>query len=191
MTDELADSFDRVDRALAKLGRDKLLSRLGAGRTADDVRRGLDSVGLASSDELEALFGWHDGTEADRAILDDIHMFPGFYQLALNDALANYRSFVDDPRWQPGWLPIFANGGGDFCVVDNAGSATGQVRHFRIDEAEHPVEFSSITTLFMTLASCFEEDVFFVDPDGYLEMGDLAFAAVAARIDPGVPWWNE
>lgn len=189
MTHELTDALNRVEHALAELGREKLLGRLRAGRQADDVRRSLDAVGLTSSDQVEALFGWHDGTNTNGAILDDIHMFPGFYLLTLDDALANYSAFVEDSRWQRGWLPLFANGGGDFYVLDNAGG--GQIRHFRIDEVEHPVEFSSIATTFATLATCFEDRVFFVDASGYLEMDDLAFAAVAGRVDPTVPWWSD
>lgn len=191
MTHELNVSFERVDRALADLGRSELLGRLRAGCGSDDVRRGLDAAGIASSGQLEALFGWHDGTDASQAMLDDIHMFPGFYLLTLDDALANYSAFVGDPRWRPGWLPVFANGGGDFYVADQSGSATGQVSHFRIDESDHPVEFSSLTNFFATIAACFDDGIFFVDPSGYLEMDDVAFGTVAGRVDPTVSWWND
>lgn len=37
----------------------------------------------------------------------------------------------------------------------------------------------------------FERTLFFVDGDGYLEMDDLAFAVVAAELNPHVPWWVE
>jgi cell wall assembly regulator SMI1 len=186
----MTDSLNRVENALAELGREKLLGRLRAGRSTDEIRRNLDMVGLKSSESLETLFGWHDGTDTSDAILDDIHMFPGFYLLTLDDALANYGAFVDDPRWQRGWLPLFANGGGDFYVLDSVEVGDGPVRHFRIDEMEHPVEFSSIASFLAVIATCFEGGVFFVDASGYLEMDDQAFAAVAGRVDPTVQWWK-
>jgi cell wall assembly regulator SMI1 len=116
-------------------------------------------------------------------------LFPGFYFLSLEDAVANYRAFVADPRWTPGWLPLFANGGGDFYVTDVSGEPAGVVRHFRIEESEHPVEFLTIGSMLATVAAGFERAIFFVDADGYLEMDDLAYADLAAQLNPGVPWW--
>lgn len=58
--------------------------------------------------------------------------------LSLSDAVANYRSFVADPRWAHGWLPIFANGGGDFYVIDLVGDHEGSIRHFRIEQRSVP-----------------------------------------------------
>ena len=64
------------------------------------------------------------------------------------------------------------------------------VRHFRIEESAQPVEFHSLQEVLVTLAAAFARGVFFVDGDGYLEMDDLAFAALAAELNPNVPWWN-
>ena len=191
MLREVSEPLDHIDRALARLRRDELRERLRRGLPSSEIRQRLEAEGLESSGELELLFGWYDGTDTSQAVLDDIHLFPGFYLLSLEDALANYRAFVEDSRWQAGWLPLFANGGGDFYVFDGAGSPIGEIRHFRIDEQEHPVEFSSISTFFATLSECFESGVFFVDPDGYLEMDDLRFGAVAGGLDPAVAWWRE
>jgi hypothetical protein len=86
-------------------------------------------------------------------------------------------------------LPLFANGGGDFYVTDVSGEPAGVVRHFRIEESEHPVEFLTIGSMLATVAAGFERAIFFVDADGYLEMDDLAYADLAAQLNPGVPWW--
>jgi len=144
------------------------------------------------SDDLETMYSWHDGSEASRASsLDDLHLFPGFYLLSLDDAVANYRAFVGDARWEDGWFPMFANGGGDFYVLETAGSNAGSIRHFRIDEREHPIEFESLAEMLTTLAEAFQQGVFYVDDHGYLEMDDLKFAALAAQLNPTVPWWND
>lgn len=192
MTAEMSDSLRRVERGLETLERIPLRSLLRPGIPPEQVREGLARVGLPSTPDFEALYGWRDGTNAGQGVpLDDLHLFPGFYLLSLEDSLANYRAFASDSRWTSGWLPVFANGGGDFYIVDMSGPALGHVRHFRIDEAEHPVEFNSLAAMIETVAAGFDRGLFFVDSDGYLEMDDLAFATVAARINPDVAWWRD
>ena len=66
---------------------------------------------------------------------------PGFYLLSHEEAGWNFDAFVKDPRWDAAWLPLLGDGGGDFLAVDcSRGETSGSVVHFRIDEAEHPVE---------------------------------------------------
>ncbi len=169
-----------------------MLDRLRPGLKAHRVRPLLREIGLPMTESLEALYGWRDGTTTDGVrSLDEIHLFPGFYFLSLEDAIANYQALVADLRWRPGWLPLFANGGGDFYVTDLSNESPGAIRHFRIEESEHPVEFLSVRNMVSTLAAAFERGVFFVDANGSLEMDDAAFASVAAELNRGVPWWAD
>ncbi len=191
MTDDLSVPLAVVDKALQRLDRSVLQRSLQPGLPASGVRAALGGVGLSSTPELEALYSWRDGTSTAGVVLDDIHLFPGFYLLSVADAVANYRAFVIDSRWATGWLPIFANGGGDFYVLDLSSPAASPVRHFRIDESEHPIEFSSLGALLTTLAAAFEQGVFFIDPSGYLEMDDLVFGELAAELNPDVDWWRD
>lgn len=192
MSDDLSVSLAAIELALRRLERNDLLRSLQAGLSADDVRSMLASAGLPSTRDLEEIYGWRNGTASDSAAsLDDIQLFPGFHLLSLQDAITNYQAFVTDQRWTPGWLPVFANGGGDFYVVDLSPSGTGAVRHFWIDEAEHPIEFSSLSAMMATLAAGFQREIFYVDPDGYLEMDDLVFGELATEMNPDVAYWRE
>lgn len=191
MNNDVSVSLATIEAALGRLGREALLQSLQSGLPADAVRSTLDSTGLASTPDLEAVYGWRNGTAPDSpASLDDIQLFPGFHLLSLEDAVTNYREFVTDERWTPGWLPVFANGGGDFYVVDLSTTGAGDVRHFWIDESEHPVEYSSLSAMMATLAQGFERGIFFVDPDGYLEMDDLVFGGLATELNPGIAHWR-
>lgn len=191
MTDELSASLATIEEDLRRLGREPLLESLQAGLSARVVQAALDSVGLTSTPELEAVYGWRNGTAPDSpASLDDIQLFPGFHLLSLEDAVTNYRTLVSDPRWSRGWLPVFANGGGDFYVVDLT-TGDGAVRHFWIDEAEHLIGFSSLTAMLATLAQGFERGIFYVDANGYLEMDDLVFGGLATELNPDVSYWRE
>lgn len=65
------------------------------------------------------------------------------------------------------------------------------MRHFWIDEIQHPIEFASLSAMLSTLAAGFDRGVFFVDQRGYLEMDDLAFGGLATTMNPDVRYWRE
>lgn len=190
-TIDLSAVFASIEAALQRLNRQTLMRSLQSGLEVGTVRSSLGTIGLASVAELEALYIWRNGTSTvDSVTLDDIHLFPGFYLLSIQDSVANYKAFVSDSRWRPEWLPIFANGGGDFYVIELNRLSASPVRHFRIDEAEHPVEFGSLGAMLATIARAYEQGIFFVDPSGYLEMDDLVFGALAAEMNQDVDWWR-
>lgn len=191
MTDDLSASLAIIEVALERLDRRVLLGALQEGLPAGAVQGNLAHVGLAATPELERLYGWRNGTSTVGVTLDDIHIFPGFYLLSIEDAVTNYEAFISDPRWSRSWLPVLANGGGDFYVADLTTSGAGAVRHFWIDETEHPVEFLSLGAMFATLAQGYERGTFYLDPDGYLEMDDLAFGDLATELNPDVAYWRD
>lgn len=181
-----------IDAGLKRLGRTKTLSLLRPGLPVDEVHRSLQALELESPEDLACAYAWHDGTDASTGVpLDDLHLFPGFYFLSLHDACANHKAFRDDDRWDESWFPILANGGGDFfAVVCATGPQYGRVVHFRIDALNHPVEYSSTEALFRTIATAYEDGVFFVDEHGYLEMSDPVFIALAGRLNADVEFWR-
>jgi len=178
-------SLSVIEDELTRFGRGPTLERLRAGVSRDSARRALESVGLRPPADLLDLYAWHNGTDTTGAILDDLHLWPGFYFLSIEDAVANHKAFVRDKRWDKTWFPVFANGGGDFyAVVSGQGhTAWGEIIHFRIDEVEQPIEFHSVQALLATLAAAYQEGIFFVEDRGYLEMKDVEFIQLANRID--------
>ncbi|MBB2974948.1 hypothetical protein FHX49_000489 [Microbacterium endophyticum] len=188
---EIPSSLDRVEAALRVLDRHVLLDALQEGLSGAAAGEQLAGVGLVATEELEQLYRWRNGTSATVASLDDIQIFPGYSFLSIEEAVANYRVFLADRRWVEGWFPVFANGGGDFYFVDLKAAQSRAVRHFCIDELEYPPEFLSLSAMIQTLAECFERGVFFVDPNGYLEMDDQAFIELAAEMNPDVAYWRE
>jgi cell wall assembly regulator SMI1 len=191
---DLAHAFGRIVDALARLERIALLARLRPGCEATSILSAFTARGLSVPPGLLELLGSHDGTDVRGDVtLDEIHLFPGFYLLGLADAISNYDAFEDDARWNPAWLPIFANGGGDFyaLVCDDAHEDYGGIVHFRIEDSYHPIEFASLEAMLQTLAAAFDRAVFYVDANGYLEMDDMQFAALAASLNADVPYWSE
>lgn len=190
MIEGLDSSLRAIEGALRKLGRDTLLRVLQPGASAATVRAALEAAGLSSTDEIETLYGWHNGIVHSDATIGQISLWPGQFFSSIEGAVANYRAFVDDRRWTRGWLPVFPDGGGDFYVVDLSTPGTAPVRHFRIDEAEHPIEFGSLSAMFATLAEAYRRGIFFVTPEGYLSRDTPAFAELAAQMNPDVEWWQ-
>ena len=189
MADTIEKHLATIDGALAHHGRAVLLDLLRPGISAGLVRDSLSSVGLHFNHEVESLFGWHDGV-ADGGTIGEVSLFPGFFLLSLEHALADYRTFISDDRWQDGWFPFLADGGGDFYIVDLGASGETKVRRFRSDADETPVEFLSLGSMIQTIAEAFDEGVIYVDADGWLEWDPHGFATVAGRVNPGVQWWN-
>jgi hypothetical protein len=165
---------------LEHLGRTHLLECLRPGLPRKDLVRQLEARGFEVPAELADLYGWRDGTDLRAgAPLDDVHLFPGFYFLSLEQAMVYAETRPSEAaQWGTGWLPLFTNGGGDFFLFD---SGRSEVRHSRIDSDEQPVEYTSLEAMIATLNECFERDIFFVDERGYLEADDGRWLEVAAR----------
>src|SRR5258708_33764609 len=101
--DDLASTVADVEARLEQLERRVLLRALRPGLDLDRVRSLLHRAGLPNSAQVESLYAWRDGTETTGiSKLGDIYLFPGFYFLSLEDAIANYRAFLSDRRWMPG-----------------------------------------------------------------------------------------
>lgn len=191
MADTVTAALAGIESALVRLQRRTLLQALRLGLSAGEVQTTLGEIGLRALPELQEMYAWRNGTStAGLAAVDGIHVLPGFYMLPLDDVVANYRTFTRSPRWNTGWLPLFANGGGDFYLVDLSLPEHAPVRHFRIEEPTHPIEFDSIGDMLRTLAAAFERGIFYVDGDHHLEMDDRDFSALAAQLNPNVLWWQ-
>jgi hypothetical protein len=191
MSAEISGLLRSIEERLAGMDRRVLLSALQDGRPAAVVSSLLRSFNLKESPEIEEFFGWHNGLDPKADLkLGDIDFFPGFYPLSIEEAVANYQSFERDPRWRSGWFPIFANGGGDFYVVDLSFEDECPIRHFRLDEPECPIEYSSLESMLLTLSAAFDKSIIFVGgTPGYLEVDYDRFDELAARLNPDIPWW--
>lgn len=183
MDENMTTALQAVLRSLARLGRDALLRRLRPGLEQAVVERLLGLRRLTAPPGLVDLYSALDGTETTDTTLGDIYFFPGFYLLSLQHALADYDAFTPDARWDPSWLPVFTDGGGDFyAIACNQHKATfGEVIHYRIEYAEQEMVSQSLASFFRTLRVAFETSIIYVDVGGHLEMDDLAFEKLFAE----------
>src|SRR5690348_13248589 len=141
----LEDIVDGIFAHLREAGR-SIADRRRPGLCPADVQTKMNSIGLAVPDELVRLYEICDGTDicaGDK--LGEVGFIPGFYWMKLDEALDVYRSLVNDSRWNKFWLPVFADGGGDFyaLICDDRSNDFGAIVGFIVGESDHLVEFQS------------------------------------------------
>jgi cell wall assembly regulator SMI1 len=192
MNESLDQSLRTLEKQLNELGR-PVIGLLNEGISQGETARRMTSAGLALPADLAVLYEWHDGTSSFSGVkLDDLHLIPGFYFPDLDEALTNYEVFKSDSRWDEAWLPVLANGGGDFYAVDctNNPETAGQVHNFMLGEAQHPVEYLSLTAMFATYVQAFRQGIYFLHPSGYLDAHDQRFFELAKTLNPEAPGWD-
>lgn len=96
-------------------------------------------------EDLEAFFRWHDGQigYASLSPLDNRMV------MCVDDVIQTWR-FLSDPDediqqpWAKCWIPILANGAGDYIVYVASGEMQGQLLGYWHDDSDRSREFSSL-----------------------------------------------
>ena len=162
------------------------------GISLPDLQAKLMPYGLDMPVDFIEMYQCFNGTRiAQGDELDDLHFFPGFYWMSIEDMVSSYKSFQNDPRWNKSWLPVFANGGGDFyCVVcDKNSPEFGQVIGFMLGEPDSYVEFSNLHIMLTMISECFSEGIYYVS-DGYLEANYKEAMGVAKNLCPELNFYQ-
>ena len=157
------------------------------------VKNEFQRIGYKANNEILSLYKWKNGTSIFEGMnLDDIQIIPGFHFLSLQDSKSIFSKFKTNNNWNPAWFPIFANGGGDFYVIDLVKLERNEpyVIGFMLGEIEHDIEYESITTMMQTYCECFDKNIVFITKEGYLEMDDEKHAKIALKHNPKVEFWQ-
>lgn len=176
---------DSIFGHLRQLG-SMIPSRRRTGLRPESIKKAMQNQGLDAPDELIALYAYCDGTSTQEGeILGEIQLFPGFYWMSLDDALATYRGVSKSVEWGGSWLPIFANGGGDFYAVvcDSDSPYFGEIVGFVLGEPGQIIEFKNIVSLLETIERSFADGVFFIS-EGGLKADYPRMRTIAREIQP-------
>ena len=164
------------------------------GLPRNEIQDRLGREGFMLPVEAQRIYACKNGTRVQEGdLLDELHFFPGFYLMSLEDAIASYKAFQVDDRWDQSWYPIFANGGGDFyaIVCSQEETDSGPVLGFIIGEHQQDIEYESLTTMLETIEACYDQGVFYLSDKGHLDADDLAQAQIAKRCNPSIDLYNE
>ena len=189
----MKENFQIIEHYLKKLNR-PTANRLNPGIDSSKYEEKFKELGITVPDELLELYRWRNGTTIRLGEqIEDFHFFPGFYFVPLEEALQKLENFRSDERWRSFWLPVFANDGGDFYVVeciDKPIEKSFQVVCFLLGEEVHDVEYSSIQSMIGTIARCYVEGAYYVDETEALEGILKEEARIAHEVDPNVSYWK-
>lgn len=189
---DLTKDLDRILAGLDRLGRKRTLELLRPGVSPDRTREKLEQLSLLPPRDLCEVYAWRDGTDVGAAAtVDELYLFPGYYALALEHAVSEYRARIDN-GWHAVWFPMFADGGGGFFAVvcDPTARGFGQVVGLDGDGLPPAVAFFSVGRIMATIAQAYDNHMIYLDNDGYLEWDDEAFRALASRMNTGAPYWG-
>lgn len=190
---DLTKDLDRILAGLGRLGRRRILELLRPGVPPDRTRERLEQLALVPPRDLCEVYAWRDGTDVGAAAtVDELYLFPGYYFLALEDAVSDYRARIDN-GWHAAWFAMFADGGGGFFAVicDPADRELGQVVGLDGDGFPPAVAFLSVGRMVTTIAQAYDSDMIHRDDDGYLEWDDEAFRELASQMNPDAPYWQQ
>lgn len=143
--------------------------------------------------ELKKIYQWHNGTVNEKGYTYEmLSFFPGFFLISLQEAIDNYHSFIKDDRWNKMWFPVFANGGGDFFVIECSEHRMldeSCILGFIIDYEEVEIEYLSLTKMFETIYLCYKEGAYYIDEDNCLEINVKKEAVIANKRNPNLDRW--
>ncbi len=166
---------------------------LNIGLLPNKVESLLNEISIELPSSIKEMYYWRNGTRVEEGdALDDLHFFPGFYWLSLEDAIKSYKAFMNDNRWSKEWFPIFANGGGDFFAVLCSGdiNIVGGIVGFILGEQGHSVEYENIESMLSTINTCFCEGVYFLSEEGYFDADDNTQIKIAKRYNPDLDFYS-
>ena len=164
----VAEALGALLAHLERLGRREVLGRLRPGMTAAATTSALSAAGLEAPAPLVDWFTRADGVNTDGALIGDLYLLPGFYPLPLEGALEHRHYAMGWPR---AWLPILANGGGDYFVVDTTDNEAPVLEFLVYDQPAVAVA-TGLEAFLRLVLQAFEDGVVFVDAEGHLEQND-------------------
>lgn len=188
----LVDDCEAILDMLRRLNR-PVAQKLRDGIEPHALSRSMARFGLEAPLELSELYGWRDGTAiGDTDTIGEIAFIPGYHFLSIEQGLLHYASLLDSPYWNAAWLPILANGGGDFFVVDLAkrDRFSAPIIVYRLGEERQEQEYDSIALMVKTIRRSFYEDAYYVDEAGSLDEDAQKHQRIAAEINPRSIVWT-
>lgn len=155
---DLSASLAALDAALKAHAPDAHRA-LKKGATSATLARLEKALGAPLADDAKAWFAWHDGVKGQRALAPEVNLYP----LSAAEALDAWK-FLGNPKnevlkpWKASWLPLFANGAGDYVVFETAAKGRGSLVHYYHDDALRPPFAKSLAAWAGATARAYADD---------------------------------
>lgn len=186
----IKDSIKNTVSYLEKYNR-PVVNLLQDGLELKSIKQKVNDLNLPFPNDFYELYSIYNGTLAKEGdILDDLHFFPGFYFLSLEDAINCYNAFKDDSRWDKNWFPIFSNGGGDFFCIDCNKNREFQIQGFLLGYTGDFTDYINLASMFKTIEECYKTGAYFIDSEGSLDNDIDKEKEIGKKYNPGLARWD-
>ncbi|MCF6346348.1 MAG: SMI1/KNR4 family protein [Thiomicrorhabdus sp.] len=108
---------------------------------------------------------------------------PGYYLITLDEL----PSLIEKFYWKPSYFPILSNYSSDFvCFSTNEANGIFLAAH---DEPEIEKIHNNSLDFAQTILEFYQQNVYFLDEDGYLESNDDKEDEIGQKINPKIDYW--
>jgi hypothetical protein len=168
------------------------------GLTNAEFDRETTGLALVCPQSVRELYAWRNGIgdarhNVDAAFFEAMIMFPLASSVA---ACRSYRGLKsEDIKWQEGWYPLFDDRAGFVwaiqCPTQPADDAPIVI--VTVDNTGWSGRgFDSLEQLLATMVTAFEQRIFFVADDGWLDTDTGRFARLSHDMNPGsAAFWSD
>lgn len=197
----ITDCFKRIIKKQTEIGYYfPIIIRPSA--TIQEIKKAEDEMDLKLNDELIELYLFADGTTIDEVTpCGKTGLIPIHSLLNLQDAISYYRRGFDvdgyfrnlHSDYRPGnkLFPFLEDGAGNCYWVDLNGTANHGRLYWTNTFGDQPdYLYNSLTTLFQVIDECYQDNVFTVDNEGYLDCDYTKFGEISKRYNPDVGYWT-
>ena len=157
---------------------------------------------LTFNQELNQLYSIADGVNLDYITPSGLTgLIPIYNFLSLSDATEYYKVQVDfdeafhnwETNFKPGkhLFPFLQSDGNCYWVDLNEETENYSNIYWTNTLAEDPEYlFSSLTSMFKTISDCYDNGIFKLDEEGYLDCDYNAWGHVAQKNNPEIKYWS-
>ncbi|MBF0353402.1 MAG: hypothetical protein HQM11_20415 [SAR324 cluster bacterium] len=143
--------------------------------------------------EMINLYMWRNGTLApESSTLGDMQFFYGYHLCSLEEALLSFQEgySIWQKFYKMEFCSLFEDGAGGCCgVIPNQDSLVSPV--IQITELGKNIIYSNLTKMMETIASCYENGVFWIGQNGYLDADLKKYGDIALRLNPEIEYWQK
>ena len=166
--------------------------KLNKGISRRDVKAKLNLAGLRSAFELEIFWSLMNGVKDESGMIAEFLLVPGYYPLALVEALEVYSCRPrNEEIWPSNLFPFLQDGMGHFLTAEVGEDDRLSQCVFEHTEGYLPSrQYLSICDLFTTLREGIDRGIIFVKDQKFLDVDFIKYQELAAELNPKVDFWN-
>ncbi|TVQ19902.1 MAG: hypothetical protein EA367_10030 [Leptolyngbya sp. DLM2.Bin15] len=191
----MTDLTDALDRILAWIQNHKpeYISRFLPGLSLDELQTKLKRFPHHLSQELYTLYQWHNGIRNDNwecgIFISHVFLDIDYALKRATEGYINHPSQIHsrERQYLPTYLFPFCGFEGEHFVVEGMDcEAESSPVYFMDQLGGVHLAFTSLTTMMLALAECYETGLYEISEEGLIEITDEeAFGAVRLAYNPG------